>query len=70
MKSLFISLIAGSLFLIGFPWSFGQNGEIFQKIKNPLIVIKKRERTLEVFDGERLVKTYKIALGFTSEGDK
>jgi murein L,D-transpeptidase YafK len=40
------------------------------KIKNPRIVVKKRERVLELFDSEKLVKTYKVALGFAPEGDK
>ena len=70
MKTFLISLIAMLLFLTGLLWSFGQNGETLQKMKNPLIVIKKKERTLELFDGGRLVKTYKIALGFAPEGDK
>lgn len=39
-------------------------------MKNPLIVIKKKARLLELFDGEKLVKTYKIALGFAPVGDK
>lgn len=30
----------------------------------------KKERKLELFDGERLVKTYPVALGFAPEGDK
>jgi murein L,D-transpeptidase YafK len=40
------------------------------KMQNPRLVIKKSQRILEVFDGEKLVKTYKIALGFAPEGDK
>lgn len=40
------------------------------KIENPRVVIKKRKRRLELFDGDRLIKTYKIALGFAPEGDK
>lgn len=39
-------------------------------IKNPRIVVNKRERRLQVFDGEKLFKTYKIALGFEQTGDK
>jgi murein L,D-transpeptidase YafK len=70
MKTLLVILIATLLFLTGLLWSFGQNDETLQKMKNPLIVIKKKERTLELFDGGRLVKTYKIALGFAPEGDK
>ena len=34
------------------------------------LVIAKSERKLEVFDGEMLIKTYKIALGSTPIGDK
>ncbi|MEJ7701836.1 MAG: L,D-transpeptidase family protein [Pyrinomonadaceae bacterium] len=70
MKTFLISLSATLLFLTGLFWIFGQTGETLQKMKNPLIVIKKKERTLELFDGGRLVKTYKIALGFAPEGDK
>lgn len=40
------------------------------KMKNPQLVVKKSARTLELFDGEKLIKTYKIALGFAPEGDK
>jgi murein L,D-transpeptidase YafK len=40
------------------------------KIENPRLVIKKSERKLEIFDGENLIKTYKIVLGFTPLGDK
>ena len=39
-------------------------------IQNPRLVVKKSERKLEVFDGEKLVKTYRIVLGFAPEGDK
>jgi murein L,D-transpeptidase YafK len=34
------------------------------------IVIKKAARTLELFDGNRIVHTYKTALGFAPTGDK
>jgi murein L,D-transpeptidase YafK len=46
------------------------NPEPPQVLKNPRLVVKKRERVLELFDGERLVKTYRVALGFAPEGDK
>lgn len=39
-------------------------------MKNPLIVIKKKERSIELCDDQNLIKTYKIALGFAPEGDK
>ena len=44
--------------------------ESLAKIENPRVVIKKSQRKLELFDGEKLVKTYKIALGFAPVGDK
>ncbi len=44
--------------------------EKFAKMENPHIIIKKSARTLELFDGGKLIKTYKIALGFAPEGDK
>ncbi len=44
--------------------------ETLPKMKNTRVVIKKSERLLELFDGENLIKTYKIALGFAPEGDK
>ena len=40
------------------------------EMKNPRLVVKKSERKLEVFDGEKLVKTYRIGLGFAPVGDK
>jgi murein L,D-transpeptidase YafK len=39
-------------------------------LSDPRIVIKKGARTLELFDGERLVKTYPMVLGFAPVGDK
>lgn len=39
-------------------------------IENPRLVVKKSARKLEVFDGEKLLKTYKIVLGFAPAGDK
>jgi murein L,D-transpeptidase YafK len=40
------------------------------KIADARLVVKKSERKLELFDGEKLVKTYKMVLGFAPEGDK
>ena len=39
-------------------------------MENPRIVIKKKKRLLEIFDGEKCVRRYKIALGFAARGDK
>ena len=48
------------------PW----NDLDLPKMENPRIVVKKEVRTLEVFDGEKIIKTYKIALGSAPKGDK
>src|SRR6188474_504764 len=47
-----------------------ENTKLSSKLENPRLVVKKSERKLEVFDGEKLVKIYKIVLGFAPEGDK
>lgn len=40
------------------------------ELKNPSITIRKSERVLEVYDGDKLVRTFNIALGFSPEKDK
>ena len=39
-------------------------------IVNPKIIVKKAERLLYLLDGDTVVATYKIGLGFTPEGHK
>ncbi|MGI8788923.1 MAG: L,D-transpeptidase family protein [Pyrinomonadaceae bacterium] len=39
-------------------------------MENLRIVIKKKKRRLEIFDGETLVRRYKIVLGASPAGDK
>ena len=51
-------------------YSLAKNREGLPMLENPRLVVKKKERKLQVFDGGKLVKTYKIALGFTPNGDK
>jgi murein L,D-transpeptidase YafK len=40
------------------------------KMTNARLVVKKAARKLEVYDGDKLIKTYRMVLGFTPEGDK
>ncbi len=40
------------------------------RLENPGLVIRKKVRKLEVFDNGKLIKSYAIVLGFTSEGGK
>lgn len=35
-----------------------------------MMIVKKSKRTLELYDGDRWIKTYKVVLGFTPVGDK
>lgn len=39
-------------------------------LKKPAIVIKKKDHTLELFDGEKLVKKYDVSLGLVPDGHK
>ncbi len=39
-------------------------------MKDPGVVIKKKERVLEVYDGDKVVITYPVVLGFAPTGDK
>jgi murein L,D-transpeptidase YafK len=67
-----IFLIAGFFITLGtIVFATAQNGKNeLPKLENPRIVVRKKERVLQLFDGEKLVKTYSIALGFSAEGDK
>jgi murein L,D-transpeptidase YafK len=60
-----VSIFAVNQFFI-MPW----DGSDLPKMENPKIVIKKKARTLEVFDGDKLIKSYSVALGFKPTGDK
>ncbi len=67
--SFFSIALFGILFTNQFlimPW----NGSDLPEMKDPKIIIKKNDRTLEVFDGDKLIKTYTIALGSQPIGDK
>ncbi len=44
--------------------------KIMSEIKNPQIVVEKKKRNLKLYDGKKLVKTYKISLGAVPVGDK
>ncbi len=56
--------VSGNFFVM--PW---ENSEL-PILKNPRLVVKKEKRELQVFDGEKLVKTYGMVLGFAPKGDK
>ena len=39
-------------------------------MKNPRLVISKKKRLLQIFDGDKLIKFYNTAFGFAPNGDK
>jgi murein L,D-transpeptidase YafK len=69
MKVLLIAILAVSLLLSSI-YIVGQINQSLPKMENPNILIKKKDRQLQIFDGEKLIKTYNISLGFAPEGDK
>lgn len=62
--STILSLIFISIFFIS-----GQNQPL-PKLENPQILVKKKQRKLEIYDNDKLLKSYNISLGFAPEGDK
>jgi murein L,D-transpeptidase YafK len=74
VKKIFFAAVGISILLGAILLTTAKSGETMPdglpKLKNPRIVVKKGERLLQLFDGEKLIKTYKIALGFAPRGDK
>ena len=66
LKSLILTVLVLAIAII----SVGQNIQTMSPMENPRIEIKKSQRRLQIFDGEKLIKTYKIAIGFAPNGDK
>ena len=50
--------------------SLGTERPMLGTLEDPKIVIRKEKRTLEVYDGDDLIKTFKVVLGFAPAGDK
>ena len=62
--TLAVTLICSSIYIVG------QINQPLPKMENPNILVRKKDRQLQIFDGEKLIKTYSISLGFAPEGDK
>lgn len=62
--SLAIALLFSSIYIVG------QINQPLPKMENPHILVKKKERKLQIFDGKKLIRSYSISLGFTPNGDK
>ena len=70
MKVFSICITFSLLFLTATYFSLSQTRQPLPPMENPHIVIKKKKRLLEIFDGARLVRSYKLVLGFAPRGDK
>ena len=69
MKVFLICITLSALVLTAAYFSPSQNRSL-PPMDNPHIVVKKKKRLLEIYDGEKLVREYKIVLGFAPENDK
>lgn len=73
MKRLLITISAGIILAgaAGLAWFLWREQDApLPPLRNPHLVVKKARRQLQVFDGAKLVKTYKIALGSAPVADK
>jgi len=70
MKVLLICITFSLIVLTSAFLSSSQNHQPLPPMENPHIVIKKKKRLLQIFDGEKLVRKYKIVLGFAPFADK
>jgi murein L,D-transpeptidase YafK len=71
-KSFIIAIVlAGtSFFVLNQMFAMRQKNIDLTGLENARLVVRKKERLLQIFDGERLVKTYEMVLGFSPVGDK
>jgi len=70
MKVLIICITFSALILTAAYLGFSQMRQPLPPMENPHLVIRKKKRLLEIYDGEKLVREYRIALGFSAKGDK
>jgi murein L,D-transpeptidase YafK len=81
MRNRFISiallLIAGGAFLVTMAarnssnqTASGTNQDLVLPLKSPRIIVYKRDRRLELYSEDKLVRTYRVGLGFSPVADK
>ena len=71
-KKVFVGLAVIFILTGVFIFVFAQkeNQKPLTELENPQLVVRKKARLLQVFDDGKLIKTFKIALGFAPRGDK
>ena len=63
---------ATAIIFLGTPvrTQFMETQKIAAPLNEPRLVVRKKARTLDLYDGAKLIKTYSVVLGFAPEGDK
>lgn len=70
MKVFLICITFSAFVFMAAYFNFSQTRRPLPPMDNPNIVIRKKKRLLEIYDGEKFVRRYKIVLGFAAQGDK
>lgn len=72
MKTLIIAPIGVATMIAAILMQMNQTSDkvVPTDLKAPRILVHKSERKLELFDGDKLIKTYTVVLGFRPKGDK
>jgi murein L,D-transpeptidase YafK len=65
ISGLFLLIGAGVILFL-----YNERYSLSFPMKNAHLIIKKSERKLLLFDNDKLIRSYNIALGFAPEGDK
>jgi murein L,D-transpeptidase YafK len=63
----FISILSGVYIFVP---AQKEKPKSLSEVKNPRLVVRKKERLLQIFEDGELIKTYKVALGRAPQGDK
>ena len=66
----FVFAIVAAISILSQNISSEMDNKPLKSLTEPSIIIRKAARKLEIFDGKKLVKTYKVVLGFSTKGDK
>ena len=70
MKVFAFCITFSALLLTAVYFSFGQTRPLLPPMENPHIIISKKKRLLQIYDGVTLVRQYEIVLGFAPRGAK
>lgn len=70
MKVSLVCIFFAALISAAACFAYSQTETPLAQMENPNIVIRKKKRALEIYDGEKFVRRYKMRLGFSATGDK